>query len=196
MGISRLAAIGVAVVALAGCSTTQQGANVTDRARPARPAAMAMAGMDMPMTAADGRPSPAAAMICSDEIGHTVRRTFGLSAVPPRRRMWMPPVFGCTWQLPHSRLQLAVDDTSRPGKGRRQFARMHASLAGASRIRGMESFGFPAFQAPAGVVVFLKDGKVLSVDARTVARQDLPADFTREEVASAVAAAVIACWSE
>jgi hypothetical protein len=60
----------------------------------------------------------------------------------------------------------------------------------------MASFGLPAFDSADGTVVFLKDGKVLSVDARKVAHRDLPKGFSREGVAYAVASAVIGCWSE
>jgi hypothetical protein len=157
---------------------------------------MEMAGMRMGGGSASGKPSAAAAMICSAETGRAVKRALALDAVPMRQQMWMPPIFGCTWQLPHGRLQLAVDDATDPAKGHRRFAQMMVTVSGAEKLGGMASFGFPAFESSAGMVVFLKDGKVLSVDARRVAGQDLPKGFSREDVAYGVASAVIACWSE
>jgi hypothetical protein len=199
-----LAALATAVV-VAGCGTaTQQGGHAAheQRGRMAGMAGMAgmsgmeLAGMRMQAGRVDGRPSPAATMICTAETAHAIQRTFGLHAVPARRPMWMPPVYGCSWALPHGTLDLAVDDATRPGQGRRRFEQMKAATPGARRLTGVAGFGLPAFESGSGMVVFLKDGKVLSVDARRVTAQDLPAGFNREGVAYAVAAGVVACWSK
>jgi hypothetical protein len=91
---------------------------------------------------------------------------------------------------------MAVDDAKNAGEGRRRFAALRARTSRPHRIAGVASFGLPAFESSAGTVVFLKDGKVLSVDARRVAQRNLPKGFSREAVAYAVASAVIGCWSE
>lgn len=203
MRMGKLAATVAALLLATGCGTTAQQRD--DSADPQGAASMkemsaggmSMAGMAMGASDPSGkRPSSAALMVCSHETGSAVRRTFNLGDVPARRRMWMPPVFGCAWQLPHGTLQVAVDDANDPERGRQRFEQMRASIPNARELGGMESFGFPALQSRSGMVVFLKDGKVLSVDARHVARRDLPARFSREDVAYAVASAVIACWAE
>jgi hypothetical protein len=197
-----LAAVTVTAALVTGCGTTTQHGD-----RPARHQDMAsmsgaehmrgmsMAGMRMKV-GPKGQPSAAAAMVCSAETGAAVRRTFQLDAVPAKRQMWMPPVFGCSWALPHGTLELAVDVATDPPKGRRRFEQMQTVVPDARALRGMASLGFPAIQSPSGMVVFLEDGKVLSVDARQVAARDLPQGFSREDVAYGVASAVIACWSE
>jgi hypothetical protein len=205
-----LAALATAVV-VTGCgTTTQQGGHAApERHDPMAGMAgmagmsgrsgtsgMELAGMRMRAGRVGGRPSPAATMICTAETGHSIERTFGLRAVPARRPMWMPPVYGCGWALPHGTLDLAVDDATRPGQGRRRFEQLEAATPGARRLTGMAGFGLPAFESRPGMVVFLKDGKVLSVDARRVAGQDLPDGFNRESVAYSVAAGVVACWSK
>lgn len=193
MKIGSMAAVVATVALCAGCGTAMQ---QDVHSAGTQMAGMQMAGMRMQGGPAAGRPSAAAAMTCSAETGRAVERTFALDAVPRSRPMWMPPVYACTWQLPHSRLDLAVDDVTHPAQGRKRFAQMRATTPGAQKLGGLASFGFPAFQSASGMVVFLKDGKVLSVDARQVADRDLPAGFSREDVAYGVASAVIACWSE
>jgi hypothetical protein len=202
MRTRMLAAVAVTAALVAGCgTTTQHGDHSADhRERSAmdmkQNGGMSMAGMHMDAGASHGRPSAAAAMICSPETASAVRRTFELGALPQQEQMWMPPVLGCTWALPHGSLDLAVDDATNPARGRHRFEQLRAAVPGAHELRGMASFGFPAFESPSGMVVFLKDGKVLSVDARRVPRRDLPQGFSREDVAYGVASAVIACWSE
>ena len=205
MRTGLMAAVAATAALVAGCGTTAQHGDHPAK-DPAKDLAsmsgmegtsgMDLAGMHMRAGSAKGRPSAAAAMICTGETGAAVKRTFQLGAVPHKQQMWMPSVYGCTWTLPHSTLDLAVDDATDPAKGRMRFAQLKAATPGAQKVGGMASFGFPAFQSSSGMVVFLKDGKVLSVDARHVSDQDLPKGFSREDVAYGVASAVIACWSE
>jgi hypothetical protein len=196
MRIRLLVAVAATAAAVAGCGTTAQHDAHSAHEQMAGMSGMEMAGMHMQGAPSHGRPSAAAAMICTGETGRAVERTFQLDAVPQRQQMWMPPVYGCTWTLPHSTLDLAVDDATDPAKGRKRFEQLRATLPGAQKLGGLAAFGFPALQSPAGMVVFLKDDKVLSVDAREVAAKDLPQGFSREDVAYGVASAVIACWSE
>lgn len=142
------------------------------------------------------QPTDAATMICSDEIGHAIERAADLDAMPANHHLWIPPVYTCVWHLENSRLTMSVDDVSDPKVGEANFEELRASVDGAEDLPGMQSFGLPAFEASSGVVGFLKDGKSLLVDARALTPADLPADFTRQEVAYAVASAVIACWTE
>ena len=216
MKIGMLAAVLAAAAMTAGCGTTGMqmtgGRSAHDHAAASRPSmrhmhgrpggsGMAMAGMHMRAPApgsgsGSDHPSVAAAMICAVDTGRAIQRAFGLHAVPMRQQMWMPPVYGCAWKLPHSRLDMAVDDATDPADARQRFARIRASTRRAHRIVGMANLGFPAFQSSVGTVVFLKDGKVLSVDARKVSRQDLPKGSSREAAAYAIASGVIGCWSE
>jgi hypothetical protein len=216
MKIRMLAAVLATAAMTAGCGTTGMqmtgGRSAHDHATASRPSirhmhgrpggsGMAMAGMHMRAHAPGSgsgadQPSVGAAMICAVDTGRAIQRAFGLYAVPMRQQMWMPPVYGCAWKLPHSRLDMAVDDASDPADARQRFARIRAGSRRAHRIVGMANLGFPAFQSSAGMVVFFKDGKVLSVDARKVSPQDLPRGSSREAAAYAVASAVIGCWSE
>lgn len=155
-----------------------------------------MAGMDM--NAATGQPSQTAAMICSNEVRDAVGSTLQIGTAPVGLHAWDPDtkVFSCTYQLPGGDLRLTVDDAVGAAEGTTYFEDLKARLPGVKQIKGLENFGFPAFETADGSVVFIKDHKTLWVDGTRLAASDLPADTSRTEVAYGVAAAVIACWSE
>lgn len=154
---------------------------------------MAHQGMT-PSTAT--RPTSTAAMICGDEIRTSVARTLGLAQAPEGLHSWSDRTYRCTYQFAGGDLRLSVKDLDTAPPGRAYYASLKARLPGARPIHGMQSFGFPAFETVTGDVVFLKDHKTLWVDASRLGRSDLPAGFSREDAAYAVAAAVIACWTE
>ena len=143
-----------------------------------------------------GSPTAAAAMICSHETAQAVQRTFALPSVPRAVDDWRRPTYRCDYRLPHGTLRLTVQD-QQPGRAARaQFDSTRSAANGARAITGMQGLGLPAFESSAGQVGFLKDGRTLLVDASGVTRADLPPGFSRMGTAYAVAAAVIACWSE
>ena len=80
--------------------------------------------------------------------------------------------------------------------GRTYFDHLRHQSAGAIPISGMESFGLLAFETTSGQVAFLKDDKTLLVDATGLSPRRLPSGTSRQDVAYAVAAAVIGCWNE
>ena len=151
-------------------------------------------GMDM---SSSGGPSSAASMICTDEIGDAVARTFALDSTPESTEVWSKAqrVYSCRYELAEGALVLSVQDASDDASGRAYFDGTRRRLPGAVELKGMENFGFPAF-ATSERVVFLKDGKTLQVDAAQVPAAALRDDYTQRDAAYAVASAVIACWTE
>lgn len=141
-------------------------------------------------------PSATASMICGEEIRLAVGRSLDLPTAPQGARSWHHRVFGCTYHLAPGDLRLSVKDLTSPQPGRAYFDHLRARLAGASAIRGLANFGLPAFETPRGDVVFVKDHKTLWVDASRLEPSALPAATTRQDVAYAVAAAVVGCWTE
>jgi hypothetical protein len=143
-------------------------------------------------------PTNSAAMICGPEIRAAVLRTFALTAKPVATPHWSTSdrVFSCTYQLPQGRLALSVQDSLDAKQGRTYFDGLRRRLIGATPLRGMENFGFPAFKTASGRVVFLKDGKTLQVDASVLPARALPMGYSREDAAFSVASAVIGCWTE
>lgn len=155
---------------------------------------MDMKGMDMGADSA--KPSAAAAMICSEETAGAVQRGLALGARPQGLSSFSDQLFRCTYQLPSGELRLSVKDLTSEAPGRAYYEKLEADLAPVQPIRGVASFGFPAFQTAHGDVVFIKDHKTLWVDASRLADSDLPKGSTRTGTAYGVAAAVIACWTE
>lgn len=148
--------------------------------------------------AAMSGPSKAAAMICSDEIQTVVQQTFDLARRPTPIRVWSANGLrlACSYRLPGGTVRMTVQDAPDERTGRPSFKRLRAKLPGATRIRGVQNLGFPAYETSNGSVIFLKDGKTLRADASDLDRDGLPAGFSKDEAAYAVAAAVIACWTE
>jgi hypothetical protein len=153
-----------------------------------------MPGMEMPTS--QGKPSRAAAMICSPETAGAVQRTFAVEQRPVGLEAFADELYRCTYQLAGGDLRLSVKDLSAVGPGQAYFNQLKADLKPVQSIVGMANFGFPAFQTPRGDVVIIKDHKTLWVDASRVADSDLRKGATRTEAAYAVAAAVVACWTE
>ncbi|WP_151083641.1 hypothetical protein [Nocardioides cynanchi] len=183
------AALAVVPLLLSACG----GGSVAPGAEHVMADGSTMSGSSM---AGMSKPSEAASMICSSEIRDAVRRVFQLSEAPTGRPSWSHQVFGCTYPVAHGELRMSVKDLDVAGPGRAYFDDLRTSLAGASAIKGVAAFGFPAFETPQGDVVFLKDHKTLRVDATRVAAADLPQGTNRQDAAYGVAAAVIACWTE
>ncbi|QNN51752.1 hypothetical protein [Nocardioides mesophilus] len=182
------------VLVTAGCSTATAGGEeqhtMPDGSR------MSDSAMSSSATATDSRPSESAQMICSGETRDAVVRTFQLSDPPASSSTWSHQVFSCTYQLPEGDLKLSVHDATDEASGTTYFAQTRAEFDDADSIDGMQNFGLPAFQTTDGVVVFLKDGKTLRVDATGLSASAFPPGFSAEQSAYSVAAAVIACWSE
>jgi hypothetical protein len=135
-------------------------------------------------------------MICGAEIRGTVKRTFGLTNPPKASHSWANGLFSCTYALPHGALRLSVKDDLDNSAGKAYFERLRHRLPDATTLRGVQSLGFPAIETVDGNTAFLKDGKTLRVDASSVAASTLPHGFSRQDASYAVAAAVIACWTE
>lgn len=153
-----------------------------------------MPGMDMSTKQAE--PSAAAAMVCGDETAGAVQRSFAVAKRPSGLHSFSDQLYRCSYQLPGGDLRLSVKDLSAAAPGQAYFDQLRQELKPVQPIKGVESFGFPAFETARGDVVFLKDHKTLWVDATRVADSDLRPGTTRAEAAYGVAAAVIACWSE
>lgn len=146
--------------------------------------------------ARQGGPSETASMICGDEIRGAVRRNLALADDPVGVHSWSHRLFRCTYRLAGGDLRLSVKDLDAAGPGRAYFDSLRHRLPGATTIKGLANFGFPAFETPRGDVVFIKDHKTLWVDATHLGARSLPQGSSRADIAYGVASAVIGCWTE
>lgn len=197
---ARTGAVLVVVVGLtAGCGAHSSGSQGSPTSSPSTSSGTrgttGMKGMDMGGSAT---PSQPAKMICSAEIRDAVTRTFALPRPVTGTGSWNVGnrVYACSYRVPGGILRLSVQDALTRDEGAAHFRGLRGRLPGATAIRGVEGFGLPSLQTTAGQVAFLKDGKTLVVDSSGVRAAGLPRGYSRSESAYAIAAAVVACWSE
>lgn len=202
-----LALVGAAVVLLgAGCGSAGSGPTEGSAPTPTHsmsPGMQMSPGMHMSTgTHMSGhhreapRPSAAARMICSTEIRRDVARTFAESGLAPGRSTWRNSSYACTYDLPVGPLTLSVQDSTDEATGMAYFSVLRQGDGSPPLLRGLEAFGLPSYETSDGTVVFLKDGKTLEVDATSLPAAAGPRGESRNDVAYAVAADVIGCWSE
>ena len=134
-------------------------------------------------------------MICGSEIRRDVAMIMDLPSPPAAAASWAGHLYTCAYHLPGGRLVLSVKDASDVTAARTYFSALVQHLRSASALTGLPALGLPAYQATAGTVVFLKDDKTLEVDATGLPAQTGPDHQTREAVAYAIAADVLACWT-
>lgn len=142
------------------------------------------------------QPSESAEMVCSDEIHTAVARTFEQPSVAAGTSTWAEQLFTCTYHLDAGPLVLSVKDSLPGPSGRAYFDALRASDGRPPLLTGLEAFGLPSYETTTGRVVFLKDGKTLVVDAEALPKVAGPKGQSRPDVAYAIAADVIGCWSE
>jgi hypothetical protein len=135
-------------------------------------------------------------MICSQEIRRAIQQKLALDSVPSGTATWAGSRYTCRYQLSVGRLLLSVQDSPNAKSGHSYFLGARERADGARQLPGLLGLGLPSFETRGGTVAFLKDGKTLTVDASALPNRLGPADLSRTDLAYAVAAAVVACWSE
>jgi len=184
--LSRLGPLTAGLLAaalLTGCASSRA-ATPRVRAAAATPAAATAA------TSAD-MPTPAALMVCGDDIRGKVGQVLGLTGPPSTTHTFLDARFTCTYQLPVGPLVLAVQQSPTPSAASRYFAGQRLALHGDN----LPGLGQDAFGTPTGTVVVIKDSQTLTVDAT-----HLPAVFGsqhqhRTDLAYEIASDVLGCWT-
>lgn len=201
---SWLSAIAVAALLLTGCATSaaapEDGAPPSDApaASHTMPDGSVMAGTEHGAhgAASAAEPSEAAQMICAGQVTRAITSMLDLEGDVEPTSTWNEPTFTCTYDIEGSPLMLSVDDATDVEAGEAHFAELQGSVEGAREIEGLLGLGMPSFTDDAGVVGFLRDGKTLLVDATRLPAELASGAMTRDEVAYAVASAVLVCWTE
>ena len=140
-------------------------------------------------------PSEAAQMVCAGQVVTAITKILGLDAEPTPVPSWEAPEYSCTYDIDGKPLVLSVHDAADETVGEAHYADVRDGLENAEDIEGLQGLGLPSFSTSEGVVGFLRDGKTLLVDA-TALPAGLGPDGTRtqDQVAYAVASAVLTCW--
>lgn len=196
-----LAAV-VSLLGLTACGTSGGQAHIAQDVAGGSPPA-AMPGMSMtpgvPMQARSARgaaPSETARMVCGSEIRRDLAQILKEPDLASGTATWHKSLYTCAYATRHGVVLVSVKDSPTLTSGHRYFEVVRDGLGGAHPITGLAAFGLAAFETTDGTVVFLKDGKTLQVDATRLPAVAGPAGQTRTDVAYAIAADVIGCWSE
>ncbi len=202
-GVRRtlLGVLALGVLLVSGCA-----ADARSEATPSTGATSAneMPGMTMaPHSAVVGivgqghRPAPSASarLVCGPEIRGDVAQILSLASPVTGTSTWAGLLYTCTYRVPTGNLTLTVKDSRTLASGSASFRATLRHTKDAHRLVGLETFGLPSFETEDGIVSFLKDGKTLTVDASRLSPGRL-GDRSQADVAYAVAADVIGCWSE
>lgn len=141
-------------------------------------------------------PSAAAEMICEGQVTASIASMLDLPEEVEPTSTWNAPMLTCTYDIDGAPLTLSVHDTADLEVGEAHFAELQGSVEGARDIEGLLGLGMPSFTTDAGQVAFLRDGMTLLVDATRLPAELAGGTMTRDEVAYAVASAVLVCWVE
>lgn len=183
----------ISMFLLVGCGATPAGpgANgaVSGQSRAPSPAVTASG-------TAEDSPSASARMVCAEETRANIVRILALPSPPRTTDAWADKLYTCTYALPAGSLVLSVKEAADPAAAHGHFDGLQRSADSARPIEGMANLGLPAFETPAGAVVFVKDSFVLTVDAAALPATLGPHSVSRSAFAYEVATAVLACWSE
>lgn len=195
----------VAIALLTGCSNSAADQADAKSSSHTMPDGSVMEGPKSDMDHGSGHdsdttkagPSAVARMICSGDVVDDVTRILELSTPPGPSSSWSDPMFTCTYQLADGPLVLSVHDAADETAGKAYFDKLRSKIGDTTTLKGVVAFGLPAFETDDGNVVFLKDGRTLLVDATAMPDAFGPDDdMSQTDFAYAVAASVIACWTE
>ena len=202
---SWLSAIAVAALLLTGCASPAAPApeSPAPEASHTMPDGTVMTGEEHGSHGAHGsgsasapEPSEAAGMICAGQVTGAIASMLDLEGEVEPTSTWNEPMFTCAYDIDGAPLILSVHDTADLAVGEAHFAELQGSVDGARDIEGLLALGMPSFTTDAGIVAFLRDGKTLTVDATRLPAELASGTMTRDEVAYAVASAVLVCWVE
>lgn len=166
------------------------------------PSGMSMSpGESMPSMAAAGSsadpvsPSASAKMVCSPDTQASVAAMLGLASVPAPTATFVNRLYSCTYHLSWGPLVLVVKEATGVPAARAYFDSLRNAQRTAAPLSGVVSLGLPAFETQNGTVAFLKDDKILQVDASAMTAQIGAQRLTRSGVAYQIATDVLGCWN-
>lgn len=141
-------------------------------------------------------PSESAKMICADETHLSLQHNLGLAAAPTSTARWVGGIYSCTYHLAAGDLVVSVQDATDAAAGMKYFDSVRATMPDLHRIGGLDSLGLPGYEDGHGTVLFVKDGKTLDIDATALPASVGAFKQSPAHVAYALAASILACWSE
>lgn len=152
-------------------------------------------GPAMTKSASAPGPSAAAQMICGTEIRSDVERMLGLHKTPDTTIVWSDQIYTCIYHLPTGRLVLSVKDSPDTAGADEYFAALRQQTPMARALTRARGFGEAGYASRNGIVVILKDGKTLRVDATAMPAVSGPNLIARADLAYEITSDVLGCWT-
>lgn len=134
-------------------------------------------------------PSDSATMVCGPEIRTSIATALSLPHDPTPTSTWVDHLFTCTYTLPEGSLVLSVKELPDAAAAGRFYTQTRGQLGAG------QSLGSAGFQSNDGVVLTVKDNKVLEVDARKLPVTVGPDGVARNDFAYQVSTNVLGCWT-
>lgn len=128
-------------------------------------------------------------MVCGSEIRTNIASALSLPQRPAPTSTWVDDLYTCTYSLPAGTLVLSVKDLSDDAAAGRYFAQTSKDLGAG------QSLGKAGFQSNDGVVLTVKDNKVLEVNARRLPDKLGSTNVSRAGFAYEISSAVLGCWT-
>jgi len=144
---------------------------------------------------APSEPSDAAKMICGPKTVAAVGTILALDEQPHIVKTWSHNLYTCTYHLPAGALVLSVQQSTDAAAALAHSRRLAATFPTTSAIEGLANLGFPGYETPDGIVVFVKDDMTLEVDASGLPAALGPHNITGNALAYQLATDVLACWT-
>jgi hypothetical protein len=135
-------------------------------------------------------------MVCGREIRRNIGQLMALRPTPVGRATWVGHVYTCTYQLPTGPLVLEVTESPDVPAAHRAFTTLRHTLGPTRALTALAGLGMPAYETRRGTAVFLKNDKLLRVDATKLAAGTGRHSPSRADVAYEVATDVMGCWTE
>jgi hypothetical protein len=202
----RLALFAASSIVLAGCGAAQAAAPHAPSGSMSPGMSMAP-GMSMPGMSPAGTatspthndtasgPSASSRMICGAEIRRDVVTMLALHLAPSTTTTWAGHLYTCTYHLPAGPLVLSVKESPDVASATAYFNALRQRLAPTHPLAGLLSLGETAYDTPGGMVVVLKDDKILQINATGLPRVAGQHQQSRTNLAYEVASDIIGCWT-
>lgn len=141
------------------------------------------------------QPSVAAKMICGPKTVAAVGTILALKQQPHIVKTWAHNLYACTYHLPDGALVLSVQESTDAAAALAHSHELATTFPSTSPIEGLANLGFPGYETPDGIVVFVKDNMTLEVDASALPATIGPHEITGNALAYQLATDVLACWT-
>jgi hypothetical protein len=131
-------------------------------------------------------------MICKPEAEDEIAAALGARPNQPPKPVWANRLYSCRYTYPNGTMVVSVKELPDDATTNAYYAAAQNSVPGTTAIMIL---GQDGFAEPDGSVSVRKDFKVLRIDVSALPNRFGNPTHTRPNVAYAVAAVILGCWT-